>query len=148
MSLCIILCQVQPGLLVSPVGPLSCSFLSLVLFYLCLLCAFFIYVLCCKFINAYIKNRGLMSLSITFFAWKHKKSNSTIYFGKREDSNRCRQHYKLDAVPEVSLQVGEASFRIFTSLKKLSRIENSNQHGALVRGCNVLLTKADDSGTC
>ena len=60
MSLCVILCQVQPGLLVSLVGPLSCSFLSLVLFYFCLLCAVrLIYVLCCKFINAYIKKENV-----------------------------------------------------------------------------------------
>ena len=51
-------------------------------------------------------------------------------------------------IPEVSLQVGERRFGIFMSLKNMSRVENSNQHDALARGCNVLFTKAVDSGTC
>ena len=49
---------------------------------------------------------------------------------------------------DASLQVGERRFRIFTGIEKVIRVENSHQHGALTRRCNVLLTEAVDSGTC
>ena len=42
-------------------------------------------------------------------------------------------------IPEISLQVGATRFRIFKRLKNMSRVENSNPHGALAQGCNVLL---------
>ena len=52
------------------------------------------------------------------------------------------------AYKRLFLQVSAKRFRILMSVKKVSRIETSNQYGALARSCNVLLAMTVDSGMC